>query len=263
MRQLSRLATVHDQSVADDERGRIRTEPEDGIGDFFRPAHPSDWLLRDHLRAPFGRAPGEATHHRSVDVAGTDGVDADVLRGVVEGGRAGEADHAMFRRGVRGAAFDADDPCTRRCINDRAASVREHERDLMLHAQKDAAKVDVDDPVPLLLVVVGGWSRLLRLDARVVEGEVQPSESLARLLERGLHAVGLCDVAPDRQCAAALLLDQARRFLIALLGDVTNYHACACARKGQSGRATNTATSSSDKRHLAGEPSILIRSSHI
>jgi len=215
VRQLNRLAAVHDHGVADDEGGCIRTQPQDGIGDFFGLAHPSDWFLRDHLRAPFGRAPGEATHHRGVDAAGTDGVDADVLRGVVEGRRAGEAYHAVFRGGVRRAALDADDPCPRGGVHDRATSLLEHQRDLVLHAQEDAPEVDVDDPVPFLLVVVRGWSRLPRLDARVIEGEVQPSESLARLLERGLHVVGLCDVAPDRQCAAAFLLDQARRFLIA------------------------------------------------
>ena len=82
----------------------------------------------------------------------------------------------MFRSGVRRAALDADDPCARGRVDDRAASLLEDQRDLVLHAQEDAAQVDVDDPVPLLLVVVGGRSRLLRLDAGVVEGEVQPPE---------------------------------------------------------------------------------------
>ena len=53
-------------------------------------------------RAPFGGASGEAVHHRRLDKAGADGVDADVLRGVVEGRALGQADDAMFRRRVGG-----------------------------------------------------------------------------------------------------------------------------------------------------------------
>jgi AraC-like DNA-binding protein len=36
----------------------------------------------------------------NIDIAGADGVNANVLCRVVEGSRPGEADHAMFRRGV-------------------------------------------------------------------------------------------------------------------------------------------------------------------
>src|SRR6058998_2899195 len=64
---------------------------------------------------------------------------------------------------------------------------------LVLHTQEDAPQVDVDDPVPLLLVVVGGRSRLPRLDAGVVEGEVQVPEGCECLVQRGLHIVGLCN----------------------------------------------------------------------
>src|SRR5213078_759880 len=82
---LHRLASVDDQGVPDDEGGRIRAEPDDGRGDLLGLAHPADRLLRDYLRAPLGRAAGEAPHHRGVDVPGADGVDAEVLPGVVEG----------------------------------------------------------------------------------------------------------------------------------------------------------------------------------
>src|SRR5262249_22660399 len=138
---LHRVAAVYHHGVADHEGGRIRAQPEDSRGDLLGLAHPSGRHRRDQLRAPFGRAPGEATHHRGVGVAGTDGVDADVLRGVVECRRAGEADHAVLRGSVRGAALDADDPCARGCVDDRAASLLEDQRDLVLHAQEDAVEV--------------------------------------------------------------------------------------------------------------------------
>src|SRR5438046_4867422 len=77
---LHRLAAVDDQGVPDDEGGRIRAQPDDGRGDLLGLAHPSDRLLRDPFRAPFGWAPGEATHRPGVDVPGARGEPAAGLR---------------------------------------------------------------------------------------------------------------------------------------------------------------------------------------
>src|SRR5215211_35029 len=112
--------------MADDKTGRIRTEPDYGRGDFLWLAHPSDWLLGDHLRAPFCGAPGEALHHRCVDVTRTNGVDADVRCRITEGRRFSEADHAVFRGGVRRAAFDSDDSRSGGRVDDRATALLEH-----------------------------------------------------------------------------------------------------------------------------------------
>src|SRR5205823_15015082 len=117
--------------MPDDESSRIGTEPDYGRGDFLWLAHPSDWLLRDHFRAPLRRASGEAIHHRSVDVTGTNGVDADVRCRIVEGRRFSEADHAVFRGGVRRAALDAADPCSRAGADDRTTFLLEHQADLV------------------------------------------------------------------------------------------------------------------------------------
>ena len=76
-------------------------------------AHPSDRLLRDYPLASRGRAPAEAVHHRCVDNPGAHDVHADVRLRVVESRRLREADHAVLRGGVRGAALDADDSCAR------------------------------------------------------------------------------------------------------------------------------------------------------
>src|SRR5687767_4964581 len=65
---LHRLAAVDDHGVADHEGGRVRAQPDDGRCDLLGLAHPSDRLLRDHLRASFGRTAGETTHHGGVDV---------------------------------------------------------------------------------------------------------------------------------------------------------------------------------------------------
>ncbi len=111
---------------------------------------------------------------------------------------------------------DADDSCARGRVDDRAASLLEERRDLVLHAQENAAEVDVDNAVPLLLLVLRGRNCLPRLDARVVEGEVQPPESLNGLVQRSLHLLGPRHIAPDGDRPTAEFFDRACCFLIAL-----------------------------------------------
>src|SRR5207248_1802064 len=50
----------------------------------------------------FGRASSETCHHRRSYDSRACRVDADLRRCVVESGRRGETNHAMFRGGVRG-----------------------------------------------------------------------------------------------------------------------------------------------------------------
>jgi len=256
---LHRLAAVDHHGVADHEGGRVRAQPDDGRCDLLGLAHPLDRLLRDHLRAPFGRAAGEAFHHRRLDVAGADGVDADVLRGVIEGRRLGEAKHAVLRGGVRGAALDADDSCARGGVHDRPAALLEDQRDLVLHAQEYAAEVDVDDPVPLLLVVVCGWSRRPRLDARVVEGEVQPPEGFGGLGEGRLHVLGPRHVAADGERPPALFLNHADRFLVALFRHIGSHHAGPLSRERQRRRAADAARGPGHERNLSREVLVPVR----
>src|SRR5215207_1787518 len=96
--------------MSDDEGRRVRTQPDDRVGNLLGPAHSSDRLLRGDLLPSFGSAVGEAVHHRGGDVSGGDGVDADVLRGVVERRRPGQPDYAVLRGGVRTSPLDAYDP---------------------------------------------------------------------------------------------------------------------------------------------------------
>ena len=56
----------------------------------------------------------------------------------------------------------------------------------MLHAQEDAAQVDVDDPVPLLLGEIGRWRDRL-FDAGVVKGEVEATERCGGFVQRALR----------------------------------------------------------------------------
>jgi hypothetical protein len=72
------LAAVDDHGLADDEGGCVRTQPQDGVGDFVWCSHPSDRFLRDHSVPALGGAANEPLHHLGVDDSRADGVDADV-----------------------------------------------------------------------------------------------------------------------------------------------------------------------------------------
>ena len=83
----------------------------------------------------------------------------------------------MLRGAVRGRPLEAFDPGARGGVHDRAASLLEHQGDLVLHAQEHTAEVDVDDSVPLLFREVC-YRRRRVFDTRVVEGEIEAPEGL-------------------------------------------------------------------------------------
>ena len=132
----------------------------------------------------------------------------------------------------------------------------EHERDLVFHAEEDAAEVDIDDPVPLLQVVVRNRGRIPWLNARVIEGEIQAPEGVDGLVQSCLHVLGSCHVAPDGKGSPALLLNQAGRFLISLFGNVGQSHARSFASKRQRGSAADAASGSGYECHFSCVTSI-------
>jgi hypothetical protein len=101
---LDRLAAIDDHGMPDDEGGRIRTQPYDSRRDLLGLPHPSNRLLRDHSFSPFRGASGEPLHHRGLDDPRAHGIDANVLQGIVEGRRLGQADYAVLGGRVRGLA---------------------------------------------------------------------------------------------------------------------------------------------------------------
>src|SRR4051794_25386063 len=75
---LDRLAAVDDQSVPDDKSGRVRAQPDDGLGNLLGSPHPTDRLLSDDPLASFGSPFRKPLHHRGGDNARAHSVDPDV-----------------------------------------------------------------------------------------------------------------------------------------------------------------------------------------
>src|SRR5260370_1091637 len=72
------------------------------------------------------------------DGTGADGVDADAVAGVVDGGGAGVVHHRAFGGVIGREAVVAGEPGDRGGVDDRAASALAHDRDGRLAAVEDA-----------------------------------------------------------------------------------------------------------------------------
>jgi hypothetical protein len=85
----------------------------------------------------------------------------------------------------------------------------QHQLDLAPHGQEDAAEVDRDEPVEL---VVGDLDDRLAglLDAGVVDRDVEPPEALDHGRERGVDVLGARHVATQGEGLPAVRLDPSR-----------------------------------------------------
>src|SRR5215217_152745 len=95
------VAGVDGEHRAGHVRGLIRTQPEARLRDLLRLPEPPE-QAEERSELLLGRADRleRAADHRRVDRPGTDRVDPDPQRGVLERGHLGEADHAVLRRDV-------------------------------------------------------------------------------------------------------------------------------------------------------------------
>jgi hypothetical protein len=94
--------------------------------------------------------------------------------------------------------------------------LRDHLRNLELHAEEDALQVDAHDPVVLVLGEFRG--QLVGRHPGVVDGVVQPAECVDGFSHQGLAPIGRGDVAGRKLGLAAFLLDQPCGLLAAVAG---------------------------------------------
>jgi hypothetical protein len=117
---------------------------------------------------------GGGRQQGGLDEAGTHGIDPDALLGVLDGRGASQTDHAMLGRDVGAGLGEPDRAEDRGHVDDGAAPVGEHGRELMEHAVEDAVQVDRQDLAPALDRILPG-RQLIAPDAGVVDGDVEPA----------------------------------------------------------------------------------------
>ena len=132
------------------------------------------------------RRPGSCStrpfYQRRFSGAGTDAVNADAPGRILESGGLGQPDDPMLRGGISSETGQADEAALRRAVYDGAATLLAHLPQLMLHAGKDAAQIDRDDPVEIAAFCIGGF-RHGDMDAGVIESRIETPEG----------GYGLCD----------------------------------------------------------------------
>src|SRR4029450_5239261 len=171
-----------------------------------------------------------------------------------------QADHAVLSGGVGGSTSEGFDSGAGGVVHDCAATMLQHQRDLVFHTQEHAAEVYRNDPVPLRFGDLGDDAGLL-FGTGVVEGNVETTEGVDRLVQCSLHVLRPGDVAADGESAAAEFGDHAGRLVVALVGDVGDHDSCALSGERQCRRAAHAAPCTGHERDPAGEAAVLIRSS--
>src|SRR5438874_1932700 len=145
----------------------------------------------------------EIVTRHSLDHARTDGVNANAMRCIFEGSALCESDHSMLCGMVGPAPSTADKTSKRRAIDDGSASLLAHLLQLELHATPHAAEIDRHHPV---VIVTGRISSVCKdiLNAGIVVGCIELSESGDSLLNHCFHLGVIRNVTTDRQCLVTL-----------------------------------------------------------
>ncbi|MNP17640.1 hypothetical protein D3C76_1100780 [compost metagenome] len=140
-----------------------------------------------------------------------------------------------------------------RCrIDDGAATLGQHQWQLVLHAQPHTLDVDAHDRVELSLAAFG-QAALLDLDTGVVEGVIQTPVGLDRAPHQLPHIRLAGDVAADEQGLAAVIADQLDRAFATGGIKVGHHHFQALGGKCQCRRPANPRSTTGDQGNLAGK----------
>jgi hypothetical protein len=185
-------------------------------------------------------------------VPGADGVDPDSAGCIFEGGAAGQAEDAVLSGVVGGPAGVADKSAQGGAVDDRAAALGSHLGELVFHAGPHAAQVDCGHPIERLRWFVGRVTDR-ELDARVVEGHVEPAERIDGGGDEGGDLVLVGDVArhPEHLMPGSgqLVADDGQRCLV----DVGQHHRSAGLGERAGGGQTHAGAGAGDQGDLAGE----------
>src|SRR5262249_49773462 len=140
-------------------------------------------------------------------------------------------------------------------VDDRAAALALHMRDLLFHAKPHALQIDRDHAVEGFLGPIGrllaGGLHLVRRDAGIVEGAVKPAIGRQRIVYHRAHILGARHIAGPRARRPAAGVDRRPGFRRRGRGEIRDRNARAFAGKGQGGRAADPATAAGYERDLS------------
>ena len=235
-----RGAAVDDQFGAGYEGGFVGCQVDGAVGNFAGLAHPAQGQAL-HSQSHTVRVVEGVGNHIGFNGAGVNGVAADALAGVLDGGGFGEQADGALGGGVAGGAVGAaHQPGGGGYVDDAAAAAGAQGGDGRLGAQKDALGVDGKDAVPV------GFGGVLNVfadeDARVVEQDVQLAIGGDGGLDGGVPVGFAGDIQVDVGAfvaefaelgfglAAGVVQDVADDHFGAFLGEHSGFHSALAAR---------------------------------
>jgi hypothetical protein len=113
-------AAIDRQVDADHEAGTGAAQPQHGGRNLVCPTKPADRLLLHDLGHGVGLALQHVLHHRRVDRAGADGVDADATWRIFDACTLGRAQHGVLGAVISRAFGQPDQAAQRRAVDDGA-----------------------------------------------------------------------------------------------------------------------------------------------
>ena len=97
---------------------------------------------------------------------------------------------------------------SRCCVDNRTATLLQHLRNFVLHAQPDASEIDGKHPVPIVLWELGGGRIRMLGHPGIVVRTVKSAIGLDRLGEQRFHCSGLCDIGLHKHCFPTIFRDE-------------------------------------------------------
>ena len=144
-----------------------------------------------------GRLLDGLTYHRCLAGAGTDGVDADSLPGILQRRRFGQPKYTMLRGVVSPDTGDAYQTALRRAVYDGSLAVLFHLDKFVLHTVPHTAQIDRSNPVE---IPAFGFRQIFPhggMYAHVIISYIQLAENSDRLFDSRFHLCLVRYVAPD------------------------------------------------------------------
>src|SRR5690606_12537542 len=145
-------------------------------------------------------------------------------------------------------------------VDDGATAGRLHRRELVAHGEEHAGQVDPDHLLPAVQRILA-HGRGRAADPRVVHGDVQPAETLLRLVHQRRVVFRPGDVHPEERRGAPVRLDLFHRPAAAGLVDVRDHRARTGCRELEGDVAADAAAGPGDHRYLVLEHEYLLHPS--
>src|SRR5216683_5192431 len=177
-------------------RGICRSDKGDHMSDLLWRCETFHWHGRDERRFIF-ICVGEACEHTRICSARSHHIYAHTGSRDFQCSGFCHSFHRMFASHINGCSGSADTSIGRRDIDDAPAPLWQHHPQFVLHAEQRTEHIGVEGGSEAFGGLFRNWARRT-FCAGVVDGHIQTSETLDRLIHKVTHVLILADVSTNK-----------------------------------------------------------------